>query len=362
MEQTPGQKFTVAHEGPLLKYLYEIFPSQSKTGVKAYLSNGQVILNGKKVTAFDQPLWKGDTLIILPKKYSLYTEVKHAARVDLKDSGVEILYEDDYIIVVNKRSGLPVVGTGKSFGKNADFDEKGGKASLMSQKRENTVYSILCDYMRTRVHAERMASSEKIPWKPSHVFIVHRLDRDTSGVLVFAKTEKIQKQLQDGWNDIVKERGYTGILEGTPSPTQGTIVSWLKDNPKSMKVMSTHDENLVKEDNGRHSKRTTAKHMLWQRAVTNYKVVEDNITMKGMPGVAKYSLVEFHLGTGRKNQIRVHSAEELGCPIAGDRKYGAVTNPIDRLALHAGILAFVHPYTGKVMTFTARLPKEFGRR
>ena len=205
MEQTPGQKFTVAHEGPLLKYLYEIFPSQSKTGVKAYLSNGQVILNGKKVTAFDQPLWKGDTLIILPKKYSLYTEVKHAARVDLKDSGVEILYEDDYIIVVNKRSGLPVVGTGKSFGKNADFDEKGGKASLMSQKRENTVYSILCDYMRTRVHAERMASSEKIPWKPSHVFIVHRLDRDTSGVLVFAKTEKIQKQLQDGMTLLRRE-------------------------------------------------------------------------------------------------------------------------------------------------------------
>ena len=105
MEQTPGQKFTVKHNDFLLNYLYEIFPGQSKTGVKAYLSNGQVVLNGKKVTAFDQPLFEGDSLTILPKKVSIYNEVKHAARVDLQDSGVEILYEDDSIIVVNKRSG-----------------------------------------------------------------------------------------------------------------------------------------------------------------------------------------------------------------------------------------------------------------
>lgn len=347
MEQIPGQKFTVAHDSPLLEYLYEVFPSQSKKGVKAYLSNGQVVVNGRKVSAFDEPLHGGDTLIILPKKYSIYTEVKHAARVDLKDSGVEILYEDDYIIVVNKRSGLPVVGTGKSLGKAVDMNSKGGKASLMSQRRENTVYSILCDYTRTRVHAERMSSSVRLPWKPSHVFIVHRLDRDTSGVIVFAKTEKIQRLMQDGWNNIVKERGYTGILEGTPSPLSGTIDSWLKDNPKSMKVMSTHDEDLVSKDNA--SVRSGNHAELWHRAITHYETIQ-----KG-----DYSLVEFHLDTGRKNQIRVHASAELGCPIAGDKKYGAKTSPIGRLALHAGTLAFIHPVSGKLMTFTARLPKEF---
>ena len=179
------------------------------------------------------------------------------------------------------------------------------------------------------------------------MFIVHRLDRDTSGVIVFAKTEKIQRLLQDGWNNIVKERGYTGILEGTPSPLSGTIDSWLKDNPKSMKVMSTHDEDLVSKDNasvrsGNHAER-------WHRAITHYETIQ-----KG-----DYSLVEFHLDTGRKNQIRVHASAELGCPIAGDRKYGAKTSPIGRLALHAGTLAFIHPVSGKLMTFTARLPKEF---
>lgn len=360
MEQIPGQKFTVKHNGPLLEYLYEIFPEQSKKGVKAYLSNGQVVLNGRKVTAFDQPLWKGDTLVILAKKYSIYTEVKHAARVDLKDSGVEILYEDDSIIVVNKRSGLPVVGTGKSAGKAVDLDKKGGKASLMTQHRENTVYSILCDYTRTRVHAERMSSTERMPWKPAHVFIVHRLDRDTSGVLVFAKTAKIQRLLQDGWNSIVKERGYTGIVEGTPSPLSGTVESWLKDNPKSKKVMSTGDEALVEKENARVRPGNHAE--LWHHAVTHYETVKKDITYK-RPDVdpcMKYSAVEFHLDTGRKNQIRVHASAELGCPVAGDKKYGAVSSPAGRLALHAGTLAFVHPVTGKLMTFTSALPKEFG--
>lgn len=366
MENIPGQKFTVSHDSPLLKYLYEIFPGQSKTGVKAYLSNGQVVLNGKKATAFDMPLHEGDTLVILPKKVSLYNEVKHAARLDVREYGIEILYEDDYIIVVSKRSGIPVVGTGKSAGREVDMDKKGGKASLMSQKKETTVYSVMCDYMRTKVHAERMSSSTRLPWRPSHVYIVHRLDRDTSGVLVFAKTEKIQQQLQDGWNDIVKKRGYVGIVEGIPSPAEGTVTSWLKENPKSMKMVSSRNPGIQEEEKRTYGKKAGN----WLKAVTGYRTVTSGIlsgtTRKGQVNVSgpvdearRYSMVEFMLETGRKNQIRVHAADELGCPIAGDRKYGAETNPIGRLALHAGILAFTHPVTGKVMTFVSRTPKEF---
>ncbi len=360
MEQTPGQKFTVKHNSFLLEYLYEIFPGQSKKGVKAYLSNGQVILNGKKVTAFDQPLFEGDSLIILPKKVSIYNEVKHAARIDIQDSGIEILYEDDYIIVVSKRSGLPVVGTGKSAGHVVDFEKKGAKASLMAQHREQTVYSILSDYMRTKVHAERMSSSVRLPWKPSHVFIVHRLDRDTSGVLVFAKSEKIQKIMQDGWNSYVKTRGYIGIVEGIPSPAEGTITSWLKENPKSMKMMSSRSPEISRPTGPRTGKANDE----WQKAITNYRTVATDIRIKGADSSSpvRYSAVEFLLETGRKNQIRVHAADELGCPIAGDRKYGAKTNPAGRLALHAGTLAFIHPVSGKVMTFTAKTPKEFGLR
>ena len=359
MKQTPGQKFTVKHNSFLLEYLYEIFPGQSKKGVKACLSNGQVILNGKKVTAFDQPLFEGDSLIILPKKISIYNEVKHAARVDIQDSGIEILYEDDYIIVVSKKSGLPVVGTGKSAGHAVDFEKKGAKASLMAQHREQTVYSILSDYMRTKIHAERMSSSVRLPWKPSHVFIVHRLDRDTSGVLVFAKNEKIQKIMQDGWNNYVKTRGYIGIVEGIPSPAEGTITSWLKENPKSMKMVSSRSPEISRQTDPRTGKANDE----WQKAITNYRTIATDIRIKGADSSPiRYSAVEFLLETGRKNQIRVHAADELGCPIAGDRKYGAKTNPAGRLALHAGTLAFIHPVSGKVMTFTAKTPREFGLR
>lgn len=345
MEHIPGQKFTVSHDSPLLKYLYEIFPGQSKTGVKAYLSNGQINVNGKKVTAFDQPLFKGDTLIVLPKGLAYYNEVKHAAREEIKDYGIEILFEDDDIIVVNKRSGMPVVGTGKSAGRTVDIDEKGGKASLDSQKKESTVYSVLCDYIRTKVRAEKMSTKHKIPWKPSHVFIVHRLDRDTSGVLVFAKNENTQRLLQDGWNNIVKVRAYVGILEGVPQARTGRVESWLQDNPKSLKVTSKVDL-IPGEDNPAD----------WQKAVTRYEVT-DTVKRDAMT----YSMVKFELETGRKNQVRVHSAVQLRCPIVGDKKYGAKTNPIGRLALHACTLAFIHPVTGKLMTFRAKLPKEFGK-
>lgn len=219
--------------------------------------------------------------------------------------GLEILYEDDSIIVIDKPGGLLTMSTGKA--------------------EETTAYSILTDYVRSgRSSGDRRARDRR------RIFIVHRLDRDTSGVIVFAKDPETKYALQDDWNQIVLERKYVAVLEGTPRLSEGTIASYLKDNPKSMKVSSSRTDN-----GGRFS-------------VTHFRVIR--------PG--NYSLVEFELETGRKNQIRVHAAD-IGHPVAGDRKYGARTNPLHRLALHARTISFRHPHTGKILTFDTGIPGRF---
>ena len=160
------------------------------------------------------------------------------------------------------------------------------------------------------------------------IFIVHRLDRDTSGIMVFAKDESTKRLLQENWNEAVTERKYTGVAEGRLPETDGEIVSWLKENPKSLKM------SAVPYDNG------------GKKAVTAYHLAGFR---KGL------SLVEITLETGRKNQIRVQFAA-IGHPIAGDKKYGAQTNPFGRLALHASVLEFRHPHTGKTMRFVSPAP------
>jgi 23S rRNA pseudouridine1911/1915/1917 synthase len=163
-----------------------------------------------------------------------------------------------------------------------------------------------------------------------HIYIVHRLDKDTSGLMVFAKDEKTKITLQDNWDEIVKERKYVGILSGELEKDNGTITSWLKDN----KVFVTYSSTS---DNG------------GDRAVTHYK------TIKRANG---YSLVEFELDTGRKNQIRVH-AQDLKHPVIGDINYGDGNNPLGRLALHAFKLSFYHPVTGDLMKFETPYPEDF---
>lgn len=218
---------------------------------------------------------------------------------------LEILYEDDSIIVADKPGGLLTMSTGR--------------------EGEITAYSILTDYVRSgRGHRDRRQRDGR------RIFIVHRLDRDTSGVIVFAKDPETKYALQDDWNRIVLERKYVAVLEGVPGQSEGTVASYLRDNPKSMKVSSSRTDN-----GGRYS-------------VTHYRVIR--------PG--NYSLVEFELETGRKNQIRVHAAD-MGHPVAGDRKYGAATNPLHRLALHAMTLSFIHPRTGEILTFDTGIPRPF---
>ena len=222
------------------------------------------------------------------------------------DDDMEIVYEDRWLIVVDKPSGLLSMSTGKT--------------------REDTAYSRVYDYA-------------------GKVFIVHRLDRDTSGLLVFAKDEETKLSLQENWNEAVQKRSYVALLEGTVDDDEGWIETWLYENRKSMKV---HCHAFERQDDPSRPPRKD-----WQYASTHCRTVK-----RGRIGNEDYTMVEFELETGRKNQIRVHS-QWIGHPVAGDRKYGAATNPVGRLALHAQTLSFIHPWTGKTMTFTSRLPHCF---
>lgn len=337
MDNNTGQKFTVKHDSPLLKYLYEIFPQQSKTGVKAYLGNGQILVNGEGQTAFDFPLFEGDQLTVLAKGVSLTREVKQGTVDVLARHGVTVLYEDAHLLVVTKPSGLPVIAPKPAI-KGPDLKVKGAKASLNTKKREITLYSLLMDYIKVRARAERKNLHIRQSG-PARVWIVHRIDRGTSGVLLFAKDEKTQTLLQSRWDRTVTQRRYVAVVEGVPSPAFGKIQSYLKENYKSLKMSSSA------EDNG------------GELAITHYKTLS---TLKGdkSRGIPDYTAMEFQLETGKKNQIRVH-AEYIGCPVAGDRKYGARTNPIGRVALHAKTLAFHDPYTDEIRSFECPLPKEF---
>lgn len=288
-----GRTLIADRDSVLLRYMYENMQGQSRSAVKAYLTRGQVTVNGQSTTAFDYPVHKGDRIMIHDKGIMV------KKRGGEKDTRVKIVFEDDWLIVVDKRSGVLSMSTGRPG--------------------ETTAYSLLSDYVK-RVYG-----------KDSKIFIVHRIDRETSGLIIFSKDEKTKHALQENWNSSVLERKYCAILEGRPPENQGTVHSWLSENPKSLKVTSSPTD-----DGGKES-------------VTHYRVLSHG---------KHYSLVEFELETGRKHQIRVHSAL-LGCPVTGDRRYGAADNPAGRIALHARSIVFRHPVTGKVMSFDTGLPNIF---
>lgn len=233
--------------------------------------------------------------------------------------GLKIVFEDEWLIVVEKPSGLLTMATDKG--------------------REVTAYSILYDYV-----IEEALQNRKTQEQP-RIFIVHRLDRDTSGLLVFAKDEETKRALMDNWEEAVQERRYIAILEGQIESEEGYIETWMYENPRSLMV---HCYDMRPGDTPAKPPRKD-----WKYASSHCRKTKE-LTIDGKP----YTEVEFNLETGRRNQIRVHS-QYIGHPIAGDKKYGAQTNPIGRLALHAQGLAFIHPWTGKVMKFTARTPKSF---
>ena len=223
-----------------------------------------------------------------------------------KKNDLEIIYEDDWLIVVDKPSGLLCMSTGRS--------------------NEDTAYSRVYDYA-------------------GKIFIVHRLDRDTSGLLVFAKDLETKLALQENWEEAVLERRYSAVLEGKIDDDEGWIETWLYENPKSLMV---HCYGLREGDSPQKPPRKD-----WQFAATRCRTIKRG-EIAGKP----FTIVEFDLETGRKNQIRVHS-QWIGHPIAGDRKYGAQTNPFGRLALHAQGLSFIHPWTGRTMKFRSKTPQKF---
>lgn len=271
---------------PLLEFLRSNLPQLSRTAVKALLKYDQIRLEGTITNQFDIPIAPGQTISI---NFSRPWQT-------LSNPRLRIVYEDDDIIVVNKGYGLLSVGT--------------------DNKKEGTAYSILRDYLK------RLNPANKL-------FIVHRLDQHTSGLMLFAKNIKAKEAMQHNWNNMVLDRRYAAIVEGCPEPAEGVRRSRLLENAQHL-MYSTDDPKGLE-------------------AVTRYKV------LKSRNG---YSLVDVSLDTGRKNQIRVHM-HDMGTPIAGDRRYGAKTSPIHRLALHARTLRFVHPMTHKDMNFSIPLPASF---
>ena len=242
----------------------------------------------------------------------------------MEKAGVKILFEDEHYLVVDKPSGMLSVSSAHG-------------SQAKSGHREQTLYALLNAYVKVNKRMQRkedLISGVAPDRSTAKVWIVHRLDKGTSGAVVFAKDEHAKDLLQSKWKELVAERRYVAWLEGKVEKDAGAIQSWLLESPKSLKMKSFDTE--VKDG---------------QLAITHYKVLQRT---------KYYSEVEFELETGRKNQIRVHAAE-LGHPVAGDDKYGAQTNPIKRLALHAHTLVFRNPYSQKMVRCTSPLPDSFGR-
>lgn len=276
----------VTEETTLLPFLLQALTDKSRNNVKSLLTRKLVAVDGRPTSRYDAPLTPGQTVTILP-----------VPAPGLNRLPFPILYEDERLIAVNKPAGLLSVGN--------------------ERERVRTAYRKVSDYVK----------SKQVDAK---IFVVHRLDRETSGVLIFAKDPETQKAFQEHWNEIVTRRGYYAVVEGTPKPAEDTVISHLIET-------STH--LVFSGQPGLNSR----------RAVTHYR------TMAVGGG---YALLDVSIETGRKNQIRVHM-QDIGHPVAGDKQYGGKTNPLGRLCLHAYELSLTDPVTGKEESFVARMPKEF---
>jgi len=280
-------QLVVTKNSELLKFLIDQLKGKSRTTVKALLAHRQVSVENHTITQFDYPVLAGQQVTITMGK--IPEEIKY--------KGLRILFEDPYLIVIEKEAGMLSIATAK--------------------EKLLTTYSILSG------HVKRENPNNRI-------FVVHRLDRDTSGIMMFAKSEEVQSVMQRAWQNAVIERTYVAVVEGVVENDEGTIRSFLKEN-KALVMYSTKVPGEGDE------------------AITHYKVLRrgDEIT-----------LVEVKLETGRKNQIRVHM-KELGHPVVGDKKYGAKTNLIGRTCLHARVLAFIHPITGTEVRYETAVPGRF---
>lgn len=284
-KSTDYDYYEVQEDAPLLEWLLANVKG-SKNKIKDTLHGRGIKVNGKVVTQYDTPLRKG-----------MKVAVSKTKRNDLfKSRYVKIVYEDRYLVVVEKNIGILSMAAGHS--------------SL-------NVKSLLDSYF--------VKSRQKC-----RAHVVHRLDRDTSGLMIYAKDIETEQILEHEWHDIVYDRRYVAVVSGEMENDEGTIANWLKDN----KAYFTYSSPV---DNG------------GKYAITHYYTLDRTVD---------HSLVEFRLETGRKNQIRVHSAD-MGHPVCGDVKYGNGDDPLHRLCLHAYVLCFYHPITHEAMEFETPIPSSF---
>ena len=277
--------YVVDREAPLLEWMLSALPG-SKTKIKAVLQGHGIKVDGKQVTQFDFPLKPG-------MKVSISKSKKNDT---FKSRYVNIVYEDRWLVVIEKKIGILSMAAGHS--------------SL-------NVKSVLDDYFkRTR--------------QKCTAHVVHRLDRDTSGLMIYAKDMQTEQLLERDWHGTVFDRRYVAVVSGEMEEDEGTIANWLKDNAAYITYSSPVDNG------GKY-------------AVTHFHTLKRT---------TEHSLVEFRLETGRKNQIRVHTSD-MGHPVCGDIKYGNGDDPLHRLCLHAYVLCFYHPVTGKPMEFETPIPAQF---
>lgn len=270
----------------LLQHLVELLAGQSRTSVKQLLKHGQVSVNGKTETRFDAALSAGDKVAVSHEK----------KRIEFSHPQLKLVWEDGDLIVADKKDGLLSVSDSTSQERTAFF--------LLSQ------------------HVKRFDARNRL-------FVLHRLDKGTSGLMMFAKNAEIQEYLRTNWYDSITRRTYVALIEGAPAKNEDVVVTYLAENER-MKVYCTSPRQ-------------------GKEAVSRYRVLKRG---------AKYSLIEVELETGRKNQIRAQM-EHLGHPVAGDPKYSARTDPAGRLMLHARQLFFIHPATGQEMRFETPTPRLF---
>ncbi|MBE7079222.1 MAG: RluA family pseudouridine synthase [Clostridiales bacterium] len=271
----------------------------SRNNVKSLLVRKQVLVNGRVVTQYNYILAKDDEVKLAKKPVKdgvVATQQKTAGqRVQKPRVALKIIYEDEDFLAVDKPAGL---------------------LSVESDKETECAYSYAVDYLQSKD-------------KTARPFILHRIDKETSGVLMFAKNVKIHSILRLHWNEQVQTREYYAVVEGILTEKTGTLVSYLKENVNNL-VYATSDPS-------------------GQKAITHYEVLKEN---------EKYSLLRVKIDTGRKNQIRVQM-KEIGHPVVGDDKYGDAKGPLGRLGLHASKLEFIHPQTKELIAITSPVPAAF---
>ncbi len=281
------QELKVTDAEELLVFLVQKNVRKSRNAVKSLLVHKQIRINGKLITQFDYQLNPGDRVQVMKFDQS---------RKEKKLKGVTIVFEDEYIIVVEKEAGLLSVST--------------------DMEKSRTVFSVLNEYVKKRNRNAR-------------VYVLHRLDREVSGLMIFSKEPDIQIMFQNEWDKIVKEFIYVAVVEGEMTSKEGIVKSWLSENKNFVMQYSLADNGGLE-------------------AVTRYRTLKSN---------KNYSLLNLRLDTRRKNQARIHM-KQTGHSIVGDKKYGAVSNPIKRIALHVQDIVFYHPISKDKIEMKCTAPRK----